>query len=86
MAIYSSFEVARNGRDHDYLIAERFYEEAVLESNALAKVVEAANLRRWDAYRQMEDAATKYCDSVGRKNSCGVVWPSPCECDVGDCQ
>jgi hypothetical protein len=77
---------ARYANDPDYVEANRLFEEVRMESEWLERLVAASDLRVDAAFSRLNKAAISYNAKLKNENSCGVVWPSPCECDVGDCQ
>jgi hypothetical protein len=77
MDIDDMMELAFNADDPEYLEALRLHKDAVVESKTLNKAVDAVQLRRWDAYSRMEEAARSY--SAALEDEISVA--SACKCD-----
>jgi hypothetical protein len=64
--------------DPGFIEASRLYDEAVLESKLLAKLVDAADLRAQDARERREEAAESYYKSL--EDQISVAPACKCEC------
>jgi hypothetical protein len=78
MGLSEMMDVARNAGDPEYLEALRLHKDAVAESKTLNKAVDAVQLRRWDAYSRMEEAARSY--SAALEGEISVAPACKCDC------
>jgi hypothetical protein len=74
--------LAREADDPDYIEAERFYNEAFLESERLSKLLKEADRCADSAYFQVHEAAAKYGKTL--KSEALKAHVQQCECNVDD--
>jgi hypothetical protein len=78
MELGEMMRLTKDAGDPEYLDAERLHKNVVLESEMLAKLLQAAQSRKWDFYNRMEDAAESYYEKL--EDEISVAPACKCEC------
>jgi hypothetical protein len=79
MGLLSWKQYAERVNDPGYVEASRLYDDAVSESNNLAKLVDAADSRAYDAWERREEAKESYYKTLQDEISVAPACKCGCE-------
>jgi hypothetical protein len=79
MELSGKREAAERAYDPDYLEAHRLYQEAVLDSQHLARQFDAAKERKKYSWKRRDAAAESYCKRL--EDEISVAPACKCKCE-----